>query len=107
MGACAMLVFAGFSGPAVKTVAGILFSAFGGLFPGTAFALAARFAIKPSHMALMAGLMLQGAGIGQTIGPLMVSSVVEFSGRWDTANAIVLVMATIGLACALLLRKRS
>ncbi|MDH3760637.1 MAG: MFS transporter [Gammaproteobacteria bacterium] len=107
MGACATLVFAGFSGPALKTVAGILFSAFGGLFPGTAFALAARYAIKPSHMALMAGLMLQGAGIGQTIGPLMVSSVVEFSGRWDTANAIVLVMATIGLACALLLRKRS
>lgn len=80
MGLCASLVFASFSDPGTKTISGFLFSAFGGMFPGTAFVLAARYSIKPSHMALMAGLMLQGAGIGQTIGPLMVSSVVEFSG---------------------------
>lgn len=107
MGVCASLVFAGFTEPAMKTVAGILFSAFGGMFPGTAFVLAARYSIKPSHMALMAGLMLQGAGIGQTVGPLMVSSVVEYSGRWETANTVVLSMAAIGLFCALLLRKRT
>lgn len=107
MGFCASLVFSGFTEPAMKTVAGILFSAFGGMFPGTAFVLAARFAIKPSHMALMAGLMLQGAGIGQTIGPMMVSSVVELSGSWNSANVIVAAMALIGLGSALLLRKRS
>ncbi|UCH40407.1 MAG: MFS transporter [Gammaproteobacteria bacterium] len=107
MGLCASLVFSGFTEPAMKTVAGILFSAFGGMFPGTAFVLAARFAIKPSHMALMAGLMLQGAGIGQTIGPMMVSSVVELSGSWNSANVIVAAMALIGLGSALLLRKRS
>jgi len=107
MGICASLVFAGFTDPGSKTAAGILFSAFGGMFPGTAFVLAARYSVKPSHMALMAGLMLQGAGIGQTIGPLMVSSVVEYSGRWDFANVVVISMATIGLICALLLRKRT
>ncbi len=107
MGVCASLVFASFSDPPIKIVAGILFSTFGGMFPGTAFVLAARYSIKPSHMALMAGLMLQGAGIGQTIGPLMVSSVVEYSGSWDYANAIVLSMVVIGLVCALSLRKRS
>lgn len=107
MGICATLVFSGFSEPLVKTLAGILFSAFGGIFPGTAFVLAARYSVKPSHMALMAGFMLQGAGIGQTIGPLMVSSVVEFSGNWDFANLVVIGMAGIGLTCALLLRKRT
>ncbi|MFZ9037427.1 MAG: CynX/NimT family MFS transporter [Gammaproteobacteria bacterium] len=107
MGICATLVFSGFSEPLVKTLAGILFSAFGGIFPGTAFVLAARYSVKPSHMALMAGFMLQGAGIGQTIGPLMVSSVVEFSGDWDFANLVVVGMAGIGLTCALLLRKRT
>jgi MFS family permease len=105
MGICATLVFSGFSEPLVKTLAGILFS--GGIFPGTAFVLAARYSVKPSHMALMAGFMLQGAGIGQTIGPLMVSSVVEFSGNWDFANLVVVGMAGIGLTCALLLRKRT
>ena len=107
MGICATLVFSGFSEPLVKTLAGILFSAFGGIFPGTAFVLAARYSVKPSHMALMAGFMLQGAGIGQTIGPLMVSSVVEFSGKWDFANLVVVGMAGIGLTCALLLRTRT
>ena len=107
MGLCAVLVFTSFSQPPIKIVAGFLFSAFGGMFPGTAFVLAARYSPSPSHMALMAGLMLQGAGIGQTIGPMMVSSVVEYSGRWDFANWVVVSMATIGLICALLLRKRT
>ncbi len=51
MGLCATLVFASSSDPLVKTIAGFLFSAFGGLFPGTAFVLAARYSIHPSHMA--------------------------------------------------------
>ncbi len=107
MGLCATLVFGSLSDPTIKTIAGILFSAFGGMFPGTAFVLAARYSPSPSHMALMAGFMLQGAGIGQTIGPLMVSSAVEFSGSWNSANLIVAVMAGIGLLCAWLLRGRT
>ncbi len=107
MAVCASIVFTSYSDPSVKTVSGFLFSAFGGMFPGTAFVLAARYSIKPSHMALMAGLMLQGAGIGQTIGPLMVSSVVEGFGNWGSANLVVMSMASIGLACAWLLRNRT
>ena len=107
MGLCAMLVFASFTEPALKIIAGFLFSAFGGMFPGTAFVLAARYSPSPSQMALMAGFMLQGAGLGQTIGPLMVSTVVEYSADWNAANAIVIAMAGIGLGCALLLRRRS
>jgi cyanate permease len=107
MGLCAILVFATTSDPLVKTIAGFLFSAFGGLFPGTAFVLAARYSIHPSHMALMAGLMLQGAGIGQTIGPMMVSSAVEFSGSWNSANLLVVSFAAIGLVSAWLLRSRT
>ena len=107
MGCCAMLVFASASPPLAKVVAGFLFSAFGGMFPGTAFVLAARFSPSPAQMALMAGFMLQGAGLGQTIGPMMVSSVVEYSADWNSANLVVFVMAAIGLACALLLRRRS
>ncbi len=107
MGLCAMLVFATFTDPPVKVLAGFLFSAFGGMFPGTAFVLAARFSPSPSQMALMAGFMLQGAGIGQTIGPLMVSSIVEYAASWNAANLVVVALAGIGLACALVLRQRS
>ena len=107
MGFCASIVFFEFSDPALKAFFGFLFSAFGGMFPGTAFVLAARYAIRPSHMALMAGAMLQGAGIGQTIGPLMVSSVVEYSAQWSSANLVMIAMACIGLLCAWLLRSRT
>lgn len=107
MGICAAMVFAEFSNPGTKTLFGFLFSTFGGIFPGTAFVLAARYALKPSHMALMAGAMLQGAGIGQTIGPLMVSSTVELTGIWSSANFVVAGMAAIGFVCAWLLRGRT
>lgn len=107
MGLSASLVFGSFSDPTVKTFAGILFSAFGGMFPGTAFVLASRYAPSPSHMALMAGLMLQGAGIGQTIGPLTISSVVEYTDSWNTAIPVVLGLALIGLICAWLIRSRT
>jgi hypothetical protein len=50
--------------------------------------------------------MLQGAGIGQTIGPLMVSSMVEHSASWNAANFVVVALAGIGLACSLVLRRR-
>jgi MFS family permease len=107
MGLCASLVFTTATDPALKIVAGFLFSAFGGMFPGTAFVLAARYSPSPSQMALMAGFMLQGAGIGQTIGPLMVSSAVEYYSDWNMANLVVIAMAGIGLSCALLLRRRT
>jgi CP family cyanate transporter-like MFS transporter len=107
MGLCATLVFSTATEPTLKVIAGFFFSAFGGMFPGTAFVLAARYSPSPSQMALMAGFMLQGAGIGQTIGPLMVSSVVEYSHSWNYANLVVIAMAGIGLACALRLRRHS
>lgn len=106
MGVFAALVFAPFTDPAVKTLCGIVFSAGGGLFPGTAFALAPRFAARPSHIALMSGLLLQGAGIGQTIGPLVVSGLVERGGSWTFAALEVALMSGVGLSCAWLLLRR-
>ena len=105
MGVFGALVFAPFTSPAVKTLCGIAFSTCGGLYPGTAFALAPRFAARPSHIALMSGLLLQGAGIGQTIGPLMVGGLVEHGGAWSFAAFEVCLMAGIGLLCVTLLRR--
>ena len=104
---CASTVFATLSDPVTKVIAGFLFSACGGLFPGTAFVLASRFSPSPSHMALMTGLMLQGAGIGQSLGPMMVSSVVEYTKSWNFAILVVACMASIGLICAWQLHKTS
>ena len=55
------------------------------------------------HGLLMSGLLLQGAGIGQTLGPLIVGGLVERSGNWAYAGFEVALMAAIGLLCAGLL----
>ena len=106
MGVFGVLVFAPFTSPAAKTLCGIAFSACGGMYPGTAFALAPRFAARPSHIALMSGLLLQGAGIGQTVGPLAVGALVERGDSWSHAGFEVILFAGLGLLCALLLRRR-
>ena len=106
MGVFGALVFAPFTSPAVKTLCGIAFSACGGMYPGTAFALAPRFAARPSHIALMSGLLLQGAGIGQTVGPLLASGLVERGGAWEYATIEVALFAGVGLLCAWSLRSR-
>ena len=106
MGLFGALVFAPFTTPAVKTLCGIAFSACGGMYPGTAFALAPRFAARPSHIALMSGLLLQGAGVGQTAGPLAVGALVERGGAWSFAAIEVIIFAAVGLLCAALLRAR-
>ncbi|MFT5112494.1 MAG: MFS family permease [Parasphingorhabdus sp.] len=104
-GCSALMVYAEFVGPWMKLVAGIVFSIAGGLVPGTAFVLAAGFALKPTHMALIAGMLLQGAGIGQTMGPIVVSSLVDYFGNWTAAGIEVATVSTVGIICTLLLRK--
>ena len=106
MALCSVLVFSSVTDPGFKILAGFLFSAFGGMFPGTAFVLAARYSPSPAQMALLAGFLLQGAGLGQTIGPLMVSSVVELYGSWSAAIVVMLALTSIGLVCALVIRAR-
>lgn len=105
MGLCASLMFAAFTEPSMKIIFGLVFSACGGMFPGTAFVLAARLAATPAHVAMMAGLLLQGSGIGQTTGPLLTSAVVDASNNWSAAIPGFVSVAFIGLCCALILRR--
>jgi CP family cyanate transporter-like MFS transporter len=88
-----------------RVSAGILFSAFGGLIPGTMFATAPRFSNRPTHIASIVGLLLQGAGIGQTIGPIMVGGAVDVFGGWQFASLVMIGASLSGLVFAFSLRK--
>ncbi len=88
-----------------KVAAGILFSAFGGLVPGTMFAIAPRFSSRPTQIAGIVGLLLQGAGIGQTIGPAMVGGAVDVFGGWQFASLVMIGASLLGLVFAFALRK--
>ncbi len=107
MGVCASLIFASFTATPVKIILGLLFSACGGMFPGTAFVLAARLAATPAHVALMAGLLLQGSGLGQTLGPLLTTAAVDNSDNWSAAVPGFVLLALLGLFCAFVLRHQA
>ncbi|KAA3634176.1 MAG: MFS transporter [Proteobacteria bacterium] len=107
MGVCASIVFVSLSPVWVKVVAGILFSAFGGLIPGTLFILAPGFASHPSQIAALSGLLLQGAGIGQTLGPLVVSASVDYFSGWGHASWNMGLATAGGLLLASKLARRS
>jgi cyanate permease len=96
MGVGACLVFASFTPVIVKAVAGFMFSAFGGLIPGTLFIMAPGFASRPAQIAALSGLLLQGAGIGQTIGPLLVGAAVDHLGDWSYASVTMVVASGVG-----------
>ena len=105
MGFSASLMFAPFTEPLVKMLFGIVFSVCGGMFPGSAFVLAARFSATPALVAMMVGLLLQGSGLGQMIGPLVTTAVVDASGYWAFSIPGFIVVTLIGLACSMVIKR--
>lgn len=106
MGVCGTLVFLSLSPVPLKILAGLLFSGVGGLIPGTLFILAPRFASDPAQIAALSGLLLQGAGVGQTIGPMIVTGTVEHLGGWGFGSLGMLLATVGGLILATMLHHR-
>ena len=105
MGTSASLMFAPFTEPVMKMLFGLVFSVCGGMFPGTAFVLAARFSATPALVAMMVGLLLQGSGFGQMIGPLLTTAVVDASGHWAYSIPGFIVVTLVGLVCVLVIKR--
>ncbi len=59
-----------------------LFSAIGGLIPGALFAGTATHAPDPTRLSSLNGLLLQGAALGQLLGPPIAALCVGDSGDW-------------------------
>ncbi|NKB54309.1 MAG: hypothetical protein GKR97_19220 [Rhizobiaceae bacterium] len=79
-----------------------LFSAVGGLIPGALFAGTTIHSPDPSRLSSLNGLLLQGAALGQLLGPPIAALCVGETGDWTrilwfstTAAALVCLMALI------------
>lgn len=81
-GAVAYLQFLSF---AWQLGAACLFSFLAGIAPATMFATAAALTGSPAQNGLLVGLLFQGAGCGQVIGPLLVGVLVDTAGDWSMA----------------------
>jgi CP family cyanate transporter-like MFS transporter len=85
---------------AFRISGGLLFSAIGGLIPGTLFSGTAVHAPSPGLMSTVNGLMMQGSSIGQALLPTLVSLVVGMSGLWASAVLVTLPAAAIVIFAA-------
>ena len=100
MAAGALLAF-GEGLPAGLRYCGVLvFSAVGGLIPGTLFSSAVRLAPGESTVSTTVGWMQQWSAIGQFVGPPLVAVVASRVGGWQWSGAVTGSFALIGLLIA-------
>ena len=97
MAACAWLAFHPLTAtwPMLRYLACTVFSAVGGLIPGTLFYLAVRVAPSEQTASTTVGWMQQCSSTGQFMGPPLVAWVAHRAGGWHWTWVVT------GMACAL------
>ena len=91
------VIFLDWFGLGIRFAAAIVLSAVGGLIPGALFAGAPVHAPRPGLVASVSGLLMQGAALGQLIGPPAAGWLVSATGNWSAATGLMVLAA--GLTC--------
>jgi MFS transporter, CP family, cyanate transporter len=91
---------------ALRYAAVLLFSAVGGLIPGTLFSLALRVAPGDHAVASTVGFMQQWSAAGQFAGPPLVAAVAVAVGGWQFTGVATAFIAGLGLAVTACLAMR-
>ena len=78
----------------------LLFSAVGGLIPGTLFALAVRLAPARGTVSATVGYMQQWSSLGQFAGPPIVAWVASRAGGWSFTWTVTWLLCLAGLTLA-------
>ncbi len=96
---------AGLNAP-LRFAAVLVFSAVGGVIPGTLFSLAVRLAPGEATVATTVGLMQQCSAAGQFFGPPAVAWVASQAGGWQWTWLATGACCAAGLGLAAALRRR-
>lgn len=106
-GILALLVYSNFTPVFVRIMAAILFSMLGGIIPGVAWATVPVVASSAASVGLLVAVLLQGMGVGQLFGPIVLPAVVESSGgNWMAGGYMMLVVSVLGAWFAYALGRR-
>jgi CP family cyanate transporter-like MFS transporter len=87
--------------PVLRYASVLLFSALGGLIPGTLFSLAVRLAPDARTVSTTVGFMQQWSASGQFVGPPLVAWVAAQSGGWQWTWLVTGGLCLAGVALAL------
>jgi predicted MFS family arabinose efflux permease len=92
MGLCAAGIFFVTGQPWLVYLLCVVFSMVGGLVPSTLLSWVPVLTPSPSRAPIAVGLAMQGSGLGQALGPLLVGALIEgFS--WAAAGVLVIASA--------------
>jgi MFS family permease len=92
--------------PTARYLALVLFSAVGGLIPGTLFSLAVRVAPGPETLATTVGWMQQWSAFGQFAGPPAAAWLTLQVGGWHFTWLMTTACSLLGLALSQALARR-
>ena len=92
----AMLAFAATGHPLIQYAGVLVFSALGGLIPGTLFSLAIRLAPGADTVSTTVGWMQQWSALGQFAGPPLVAWVAVRAGGWQWTGWVSVACCCVG-----------
>jgi CP family cyanate transporter-like MFS transporter len=78
----------------------LLFSAVGGLVPGTLFSVGVRLAPDDSTVSSTVGWMQQWSAIGQFAGPPLAAWLAVRNGGWESTWQVTAAFAVVGMVLA-------
>ncbi len=84
----------------LRFVCVVLFSAVGGLIPGTLFSCALRLAPSEGTVSTTVGYMQQLSALGQFAGPPLVAWVAASAGGWQWTWAVTATLSLVGVVLA-------
>ncbi|MBU4612384.1 MFS transporter [Achromobacter sp. GG226] len=88
-------------GPEARYLAILVFSAVGGLVPGTLFTLAVRLAPSTDTIATTVGWTQQLSALGQLIGPPLVAWIAAQAGGWQWTGVLAALASAAGVVIAI------
>lgn len=100
MGLGALLTFGVPESPLLGYLGVLVFSAFGGLIPGTLFSLAVSLSPGSDTISTTVGWMQQWSSLGQFLGPPLVAMVAVWVGGWSMTWMATGACSVIGVALA-------
>lgn len=92
--------------PVVRYMGALLFSAIGGLIPGTLFGLASTLAPNERTISTTVGWMMQWSAAGQLAGPPLVAWVASQAGGWQWTWIVTGIGCVAGALLAALIARR-
>lgn len=106
MALCAVLAFAQWQGEALLPLAArfavvVVFSAVGGLIPGTLFTTAVQVAPSASTVSTTVGFMQQCSCVGQFAGPPLVAALASWAGGWQWTGVLLSLLCAMGWLLAI------